>query len=91
MNLIQVQDPFPKELRLANECILYSASSTITKDDEAISAAFMASAHSNLSTFATKYGRAPGSETRKELAAKGRGLKEWLASEAGANLSMPEE
>ena len=53
----------------------------LPKDNKAMSAAFMAAAHSKFSTFATKYGRDPESETRKELAAKGRALKEKLASE----------
>lgn len=66
------------------------------KDNKSMSAAFMAAAQSNLSTFATKYGRDPESDTRKELAAKGRALKEKLAnvasnSDAGASLRVPEE
>ena len=68
----------------------------LLKDNKAMSAAFMAAAHSNFSNFATKYGRDPESEIRKELAAKGRALKEKLASEAntsdvGASLRVPEE
>ncbi len=68
----------------------------LPKDNKATSAAFMAAVHSNFSIFATKYGRDPESDTRKELAAKGRALKEKLASEAstgdvGASLRVPEE
>ena len=68
----------------------------LPKDNKSMSAAFMAAAQSNLSTFATKYGRDPESDTRKELAAKGRALKEKLAnvasnSDAGASLHVPEE
>ena len=68
----------------------------ILEDNKAMSTAFMAAAHSNLSTFATKYGRDPESDTRKELAATGRALREKLASETstsnvGASLRLPEE
>ena len=68
----------------------------LLKDNKSMSAAFMAAAQSNLSTFASKYGRDPESDTRKELAAKGRALKEKLAnvasnSDAGASLRVPEE
>ena len=68
----------------------------LPKDNKATSAAFMAAAHSNLSTFAAKYGRDPESETRKELAATGKALKEKLASEVstsdvGASLRVTEE
>ena len=56
----------------------------------------MTAALSKFSTFASKYGRDPESDTRKELAAKGRTLKEKLANEAstsdvGASLREPEE
>ena len=66
------------------------------KENKDPSAAFMAAAQSNFSTFATKYGRDPESGTRKELAAKGRALKEKLANEAstsnvGASLREPVE
>ena len=68
----------------------------LPKDNKTWSATFMAAAKSNLSTFATRYGRDPESETRKELAAKGMALKEKLASKAsasevGASLRVPEE
>ena len=61
-----------------------------------LSTTFMAAALSKFSTFASKYGRDPESDTRKELAAKGRTLKEKLANEAstsdvGASLREPEE
>ena len=64
--------------------------------DRERSTTFMAAALSKFSTFASKYGRDPESETRKELAAKGRALKEKLANEAstsdfGASLREPEE
>ena len=68
----------------------------LPKDNKAMSAAFMAAAHTKFSAFATKYGRDPESDTRKELAAKGKALKEKLASEAstsnvGASLRVPED
>ena len=68
----------------------------LPKENKDPSAAFMAAAQSNFSTFATKYGKDPESDTRKELAAKGRALKEKLANEAstsdvGASLREPEE
>ena len=68
----------------------------LPKDNKSMSAAFMAAAQFNLSTFAVKYGRDPESDTRKELAAKGRALKEKLANEAstsdvGDRPSLPEE
>ena len=68
----------------------------LPKDNKAMSAAFMAAAQSKFSTFATKYGRDPESETRKELAAKGKALKEKLASEGytsniGASVPVPDE
>ena len=66
------------------------------ESDRERSTTFMAAALSKFSTFASKYGRDPESETRKELAAKGRALKEKLANEAstsdvGAGLREPEE
>ena len=68
----------------------------LPKDNKAMSAAFMAAAQSNLSTFASKYGRDPESDTRKVLAVMGRALREKLASEAsisdfGAGVRVPEE
>lgn len=68
----------------------------LPKDNKAMSAAFMAAAQSKFSAFATKYGRDPESDTRKELAAKGRALKEKLASEAStsdvvASVHVPED
>ena len=69
---------------------------SLPKDNKAMSAAFMAAAHTKFSAFATKYGRDPESDTRKELAAKGKALREKLASEAstsnvGASLHVPED
>lgn len=66
------------------------------KDNKAMSVAFMAAAHTKFSAFATKYGKDPESDTRKELAAKGKVLKEKLASEAntsnfGASIRVPED
>ena len=68
----------------------------LAKDNKAMSAAFMAAAHSSFSAFATKYSKDSESDTRKELAAKGRALKEKLESEVsssnvGVTLRMPEE
>ena len=68
----------------------------LPKDNKTWSAAFMAAAHNKFSAFATKYGRDPESDTRKELAAKGKALREKLASEAstsnvGASLHVPED
>ena len=68
----------------------------LPKDNKAMSAAFMAAAHTKFSAFATKYGRDPESDTRKELAARGKALKEKLASEAstsnvGASLHVSED
>ena len=57
----------------------------LPKDSKDMSAAFMAAAQSNFSSFATKYGRDPESDTRKELAAKGRALKRKLANEASTS------
>ena len=68
----------------------------LPKDNKAISAAFMAAANTKFSAFATRYGKDPESETRKELAAKGKALKEKLANEAhvsdvGASVHVPED
>ena len=54
----------------------------LPKDNKTMSAAFMAAANTKFSAFATRYGKDPESETRKELAAKGKALKEKLANEA---------
>lgn len=68
----------------------------LPKDNKAMSAAFMAAANTKFSAFSTKYGKDPESETRKELAAKGKALKEKLANETrvsdvGASVHVPED